>query len=222
MELKTKIVNSAFDLFAEKGYEKTTVSEIIKMAGSSKGGFYHHFKSKEEILEALTMNYMNDVLSKYKDVFENHQGTVVELFNKFIASVNDDKTNNLEERAKLKKVFSINGNYSLMVKLSKQMESVTTEFYERIIRLGIENKEFDVEYPNLLAGLWTRQIFRVNGLINKMIFDDSEVDFERINEMLDYNEKLLNRELGLEGIQIKFRKASLGYLKKARGMLGKE
>jgi len=44
------IINAAIDIFLEKGYENTTVEEIAKKAGVSKGGLYHYFKSKEMIL----------------------------------------------------------------------------------------------------------------------------------------------------------------------------
>lgn len=44
------ITNAAIDVFLEKGYENTTVEEIAKRAGVSKGGLYHYFKSKEMIL----------------------------------------------------------------------------------------------------------------------------------------------------------------------------
>ena len=63
MELKDKIIDSAYELFAENGYDKTTVADIINKAGCSKGGFYHHFKSKFEIIEAITMSNI-DIIRK--------------------------------------------------------------------------------------------------------------------------------------------------------------
>ncbi|HWI49607.1 MAG TPA: helix-turn-helix domain-containing protein, partial [Rummeliibacillus sp.] len=40
-------------LFEEKGYEKTSIQDIIDGLGMSKGAIYHHFKSKEDILNAV-------------------------------------------------------------------------------------------------------------------------------------------------------------------------
>lgn len=40
-------------LFVERGYENTRVDDILEASGMSKGGFYHHFKSKEDVLRAL-------------------------------------------------------------------------------------------------------------------------------------------------------------------------
>ena len=53
-ETREKILEESLKLFLEKGYEKTTVLDIIaKLGGMTRGAFYHHFKSKEAVLEAL-------------------------------------------------------------------------------------------------------------------------------------------------------------------------
>ncbi len=44
-------------LFHEKGYENTTIQNIADKCGLSKGALYHHFKSKEEVLEKICFNY---------------------------------------------------------------------------------------------------------------------------------------------------------------------
>jgi AcrR family transcriptional regulator len=47
---RERILNSAVDLFAERGYDATSVSQVIERAGLTKGGFYHHFASKDALL----------------------------------------------------------------------------------------------------------------------------------------------------------------------------
>src|SRR4030065_191181 len=54
MTLKKTIIHEAQKLFSLNGYLSTGINEIIKAAGTSKGGFYNHFCSKEELfLEVL-------------------------------------------------------------------------------------------------------------------------------------------------------------------------
>ena len=49
------ILDTAFRLFMEKGYEYTSIQDIIdNLGGLSKGAIYHHFKSKEDMLIAVT------------------------------------------------------------------------------------------------------------------------------------------------------------------------
>ncbi|WMJ88173.1 TetR/AcrR family transcriptional regulator [Anaerocolumna sp. MB42-C2] len=51
---KDKIVNAAWELFHEKGYENTTVEDIIAAAKTSKGTFYYYFDRKETLLDTLS------------------------------------------------------------------------------------------------------------------------------------------------------------------------
>lgn len=54
-ETVQKILDAALKLFLEKGYEETTVLDIIgEMGGMTRGAFYHHFKSKEEVFDVLS------------------------------------------------------------------------------------------------------------------------------------------------------------------------
>lgn len=64
---KSKIVNAAWNLFYENGYENTTVDEIITRSGTSKGSFYHYFTSKDSLLSSLS--YVFD--EKYRELEPN-------------------------------------------------------------------------------------------------------------------------------------------------------
>ncbi len=53
-----KIVSSAMELFAKKGFDKTTVDEIVARAGVAKGTFYLYFKSKDDLIKELAFETM--------------------------------------------------------------------------------------------------------------------------------------------------------------------
>jgi len=50
---RNKILEATGALFAEKGFDATTMQDIMARSGLSKGAIYHHFKSKEEIMQVL-------------------------------------------------------------------------------------------------------------------------------------------------------------------------
>ncbi len=50
---KEKILNAAGEVFIQKGFDTATMQDIMEKCGLSKGAIYHHFKSKEEIMQAL-------------------------------------------------------------------------------------------------------------------------------------------------------------------------
>ena len=62
---KSRIVKSAWNLFYKNGYDNTTVEDIITASKTSKGTFYHYFKSKEGLLNSLS--YLFD--EKYEDPY---------------------------------------------------------------------------------------------------------------------------------------------------------
>lgn len=50
---KQEILDKAFEIFSTQGYSQTSMENIVRYSGISKGGLYTHFKSKEEILLAI-------------------------------------------------------------------------------------------------------------------------------------------------------------------------
>ena len=61
---KSRIVDAAWKLFYEQGFENTTVEEIIALSVTSKGSFYHYFGSKDDLLGSLA--YLFD--EKYEEL----------------------------------------------------------------------------------------------------------------------------------------------------------
>lgn len=55
-----RILEVSSRLFYEKGYEKTSIQDIVAALGMSKGAIYHHFKSKEEILESVAERFQGE------------------------------------------------------------------------------------------------------------------------------------------------------------------
>ena len=66
-ETKAKIVNAAWKLFYEQGYENTSVEEIVYESGTSRGSFYHYFEGKDDLLNSLSDLFD----SKYEELQNN-------------------------------------------------------------------------------------------------------------------------------------------------------
>lgn len=59
MSTREQIVDAADRLFYRQGYEHTSFSDIAAAVGISRGNFYHHFKSKDDILDAVIETRLN-------------------------------------------------------------------------------------------------------------------------------------------------------------------
>ncbi|MFD2630605.1 TetR/AcrR family transcriptional regulator [Oceanobacillus kapialis] len=63
-DLRKRIIQSSLLLFEEDGFHGVTVRQIVEKAGTSKGGFYHHFSSKDELLFVIHDTFISYVLEK--------------------------------------------------------------------------------------------------------------------------------------------------------------
>ena len=80
---RDEILATAWRLFSERGYEKTSVQDILDEIGFSKGGFYHHFDSKLELLEAICENAAETSAEKAKQAAEA-EGTPMQRLSRML------------------------------------------------------------------------------------------------------------------------------------------
>lgn len=77
--LKERIIETALVLFEKNGYHGVTVDQIVSESGSSKGGFYHNFKSKDELLYYIHDVFISYVLEKAREAYDNFDTPVSRL-----------------------------------------------------------------------------------------------------------------------------------------------
>ena len=81
---KARLAESAWKLFYEKGYDNTTIEDIVEDSGTSKGSFYHYFRGKDDLLGTLSMLFdakyeeLKSVMDPLSDaveklIFLNHE-----------------------------------------------------------------------------------------------------------------------------------------------------
>lgn len=174
------ILETAMKLFAEKGYEHTSIQDIINnLGGLSKGAIYHHFRSKEDILSAVTTK-MSKQSNKMLFEIQNAPGlTGKEKLKKLLVesvnrSVHDEifaVAPNIGESPAL--VFSI---------LRGTIDYTAPVYVLPIIEQGIVDGSIQTDYPKELAEL----ILLVGNIwLDPMIFDDDPEGIYRKCKMYD-------------------------------------
>lgn len=78
LSTKDKIIEAAWKLFHEKGYEETTIEDIIAAANISKGSFYYNFNRKDELLDTLAIIFDREY-EKLKGRMEPEQNSFEKL-----------------------------------------------------------------------------------------------------------------------------------------------
>jgi AcrR family transcriptional regulator len=73
------ILERAADLFARQGVAATTVREIADAVGILSGSLYHHFASKDDMVEAIVNGFLADLVARYDDVLSAGTGPAEQL-----------------------------------------------------------------------------------------------------------------------------------------------
>lgn len=88
-ERRAELLAIAARLFAEKGYEATSVDEIIDAANLSKGAFYHHFPAKEALLEAMAARAAEAALARLAPILSARDRDARQRLEAFFAGGRD-------------------------------------------------------------------------------------------------------------------------------------
>ncbi len=167
-ETVSLILDVSYRLFMEKGYERTSIQDIIdNLGGLSKGAIYHHFKSKEDILVAVTdrmTSQSNNILANIRDQKDlNGQEKLKKIFKDSIMRPVQDEiftvAPDLHDNPRL--LFSI---------LRETMDEAAPNYILPIIMQGIEDGSIQTEHPKALAELI---MLTANIWMNPMIFDNT-------------------------------------------------
>lgn len=88
---KNEILDVAEELFNLNGFDATTISAIIEKAGIARGTVYYHFKSKEDVLDALIERHCERLLAEAKQIAADSRLPVMERLIQTLMSMNGDK-----------------------------------------------------------------------------------------------------------------------------------
>ena len=89
-ERERRILDAAADLFVHYGFDKTTVSDIAREAGISKGAIYLHFTSKDSLFEALMVREMRTYAETWFELLEADPagGTIAAMYKNSLYALN--------------------------------------------------------------------------------------------------------------------------------------
>lgn len=159
-ETLNQILSVSLNLFIKRGYENTSIQDIIDgLGGLTKGAIYHHFKSKEDIMVAVLKQLYKDVEDKLAAVRDDKGLNGLEKLRQIIrVSLNHDPAQlemmstapNLLENPKM-----------LAAQLKSVIEDSVPNYIQPIIEQGVIDGSIKTDYPlelsemvMLLSNLW--------------------------------------------------------------------
>ncbi|WP_157860254.1 TetR/AcrR family transcriptional regulator [Methanosarcina acetivorans] len=137
-----ELIEAAESLFAKKGYEDTAVSEIVKKVEVGQGTFYHYFKSKEDILEAVAEKIVAPYVEDVKNIAKGNEDPTTKI-NSILNRVLKANDSDLG----IMKLMHQKGNHLLHQKVEKALEEGMSPVVTEILSKGTEEGIFKTEYP---------------------------------------------------------------------------
>lgn len=142
-ERRTEILDVSEKLFGTKGYSKTTVNDILLMIGIGKGTFYHYFKSKEEVMDAIVMRFIDMGVEAAQAIASDPNLKAPEKMFRIIMAQNQDQNRKEPILEQLHQVNNAEMHQKSLVETILQLTPVLTD----VVKQGIEEGSFKTPYP---------------------------------------------------------------------------
>ena len=146
-DTRGELIEAAWRLFSTEGYDATPVEAILDMVGLSKGTFYYYFSGKEDILDAVVSRIVEDMAKDIKDIPNMNDLSPMQKMNRFMETTSSWKLSNIDIISETIKVLYRDENAIILRKMNMRTLREFAPTLAEIIRQGIEDGAFDVEYP---------------------------------------------------------------------------
>ena len=199
MSKEVAIMKEALDLFIENGYDGTSVNSIIQKVNISKGGFYHYFSSKEDLLDRITQYYMDSNIGVIKKIIEDQAIDALEKLNRIFSEVLQNKVRLQEIGSNLYNIYTRPENLKFHTKLTEYSLKEGIPLYTLLLTQGIEEGLFHIKYPELTAELLIETIFQLSNKHIPALQSKDENDIkQKLVKWQDFYEDTIERILGLK------------------------
>lgn len=142
-ERKNEILDVAEMLFSTKGFDATSTNDIINEIGIARGTLYHHFKSKEDILDSMIERMTVGLIAKSKAIVNDESIPLLDRLTMSIMALNVDSSIGHEVMAQVHKPQ----NALLHQKMQERLIGGVVPLIGQLIEEGVEEGVFTTQHP---------------------------------------------------------------------------
>lgn len=197
---KEQVINKAHQLFIDKGFQATSIQDILDYSGISKGTFYNYFSSKNELLIAIFKNVFNKVEQGRNELLIGQDPSNIEIFVKQIEL--QLKTNKVNKMISLiEEVYFSNDEYLKQFIKQSYLNSVKWLYVRFIDLFGVNKKPYLLDCAIMFTGILQHNL-KYHNFANE--FDNNMEKIVRycvnrivkiVEEVSESGEQLLQPEL---------------------------
>ena len=140
---RKELIDAAMELFSEKGFYNTAVSDIVKRVGVAQGTFYYHFPSKNSIADALVDRYVNPLIKRISSIAGDSSIDVAARLNAIL----DMLFESMESHRPLLKLLVLPINDFLHSRFQDRFQDRAFPIFESLLNEGIQSGQFETDHP---------------------------------------------------------------------------
>lgn len=188
-ERRNEILDVAEELFGSKGFDQTSTNDILEKVGIARGTLYYHFKSKEDILDAMIERMNNQLLAVAAKIASQQTIPVLERLVRTIMALNVDNSLGNEVMQQVHKPQNALMHQKMQEKLVSGITPIVTKLVEEGISQGMFHTDFPAEAVEMCM-IYSNTAF-------DDLFEQSEAQTKQRIDGFIYNvERLLGTEEG--------------------------
>lgn len=144
---RVQILDAAEQLFFEKGYDRTSVQDLLDALSMSKGGFYHYFDSKEAVLRAVSERRAEGRFERLSAELYAPRRSPIDRLNLLLGMANLFETEDLRFAALMVKLCYVEGDASMRDHHRRILLDRLMPWLADVIDEGVRDGSFHARYP---------------------------------------------------------------------------
>lgn len=185
---KAALMDAARELFVEQGTTAVPIDEMVQRAGVAKGTFYLYFKTKEDVVNAIVSDMVEQMMERVRQAASSAEGSAAQRLLAFSESLVE--ISRQPDALELSEAYHSTENMAVHEQVVRETTEQLLPLLEKIIKDGIESGDFRAEDPRLCAW-WVIGGYKA--------IDAALTAFEDLPHYLNHLNRFILRGLGYGG-----------------------
>ncbi|WP_278277754.1 TetR/AcrR family transcriptional regulator [Anaerocolumna jejuensis] len=189
-------MDTALLLFMEKGFDNTSVNDIVKKVGVAQGLFYYYFSSKYEMLNAVVERYLDRIAVSLNELMEDNSLNTEKklvLFLEFLLKYGEKNENFAADLHR-------DENAIIHHKLTDKANELIPPIFLRLINEGVEKGIWSMPYSGEMLEIL---VLGIGDYLHKYYFSPDAGVFENKMKVLErFIEQMLGAEEGSLSLEL--------------------
>jgi AcrR family transcriptional regulator len=199
---KAELLDHSLRLFLERGFSNTSLNDVIAESDVSKGAFYHHFASKEDLLDALASRFAEQRLRALNLPPRKPKDTAVKRLNQVLASLRQLRIETIGIPDHAVAALFKPENQELYQRITTAWERIFRPVFAQVFIDGVKEGTFHTDDPEGVADLLLLVIAQGRSLLERVLDKQKTLGDSEYVRLIDRRAKLhgimIDRLLGLK------------------------